>query len=545
MRPVYIFGHKSPDTDTVCSTIAYSDYKTKKGFFVKGMRLGELNNETKFILKYFDVEEPELLETIKTQVSDLEIDKPITIHPEVTLKEAWTIMRKNNRKVLTICEDEGPLLGLVTLSNITETYMDLLDENLIQKSKTPLKNILETLDAHIICGETNGFSPNGRVLVAALEHEKLKDYIKNGDIIIAGNSEDRIIEAIRNGANMVITTCGFIPGKNVNEIAKEYNCIILSTPNDTFNTARMIHQSVPVRYIMTKENIVSVNIDDFIDDVQEKMLKTRFRSYPVVDEKYKVLGMVSRYHLISRKRKKAILLDHNEKSQTVAGIDEAQVVEIIDHHRLGDIQTMAPIFMKNEPVGSTATIISKMYLNEKDLLTPKIAGLLLSAIISDTLKFMSPTSTKEDVEIAKILSKIANIDIEDFSLKLFSAGSNLKGKTVDEIINGDLKEYHIGRCKIGMSQTYSMNSESIADIKDMLMEKMEYYCMKNGYSLLMLLITDLYRNGSELIFTGNRKDLVYKAFPLTSNSDYAFLPGVLSRKKQVVPLILALENERY
>lgn len=545
MRPLYIFGHKNPDTDTICSTIAYANYKRKKGVFATGVRLGDLNNETKFVLKYFGAEEPEMLKTIKAQVSDLELDSPISIHPEETLKNAWTVMRKNNRKALTVSEDGKILLGVVTLSDITGSYMDVLDEEVLQKSKTPLINILQTLKADIICGDPDSFKPTGRVLVAALEHNRLKDYVRKGDIVIAGNREDCIIESILNGANLIITTCNVNPGLKAVATAKEHGCLILSTPNDTFTTARMIHQSVPVEYVMTSKNIVSVNIEDFIDDVREKMIKTRYRSYPVIDENEHIIGMVSRYHLISKKRKQAVLLDHNEKSQTASGIEDADILEIVDHHRLGDIQTTSPILMKNEPVGSTATIIAKMYLQEKELLTPDIAGLLLAAIISDTLKFLSPTSTQEDTDTVRELAQIAEIDIEEFALKLFNAGSNLKGKSADELINGDLKEYNLGKFKIGMSQVYSMNSENFADRMDNLMERMEYVCGKNGYALLVLLITDLYKNGSQVIFTGDRKDLVTKAFSLENDVASAFLPDVLSRKKQVVPKIMAIENEGF
>jgi manganese-dependent inorganic pyrophosphatase len=543
MNPIYIFGHRNPDTDTICSTIAYAEYKNIKGFKAAGVRLGELNDETKFVLKFFSADEPEMLKTIKTQVSDLEIDSPVSIHPDVSLRTAWFTMRQNNRKALTVAEDGLPLAGIVTLSDITGCYMDILDDTLLLKSGTPLRNIKETLTATLVCGREEDFHPTGRVLVAALESDKLKNFVKKGDIVIAGNREESVIEAINCGANVIIATCSILPGKQALETAKGCGCIILTTPVDTFIAARLIHQSVPVRYVMTKDNLVSVNIDDFTDDVREKMLKTRYRSYPVVDEDMNVLGMVSRYHLISKKRKQAVLLDHNEKSQTAPGIEDAHIIEIIDHHRLGDIQTSAPILMKNEPVGSTATIIAKLFLAEKELLTQKMAGLLLSAILSDTLKFVSPTATQEDMDTALQLAEIAEIDIEDFARKLFNAASNLKGKTVDQIINGDLKEYDMGKYKIGMAQLYSVDFESIEDMKETLMDRLDYYCGKNGFALLALLVTDLYRNGSEVMFTGDRKDMVIKAFSLDPDATCAFLPGVLSRKKQVVPKIMAIENE--
>lgn len=542
MHPIYIFGHKNPDTDTICATIAYADYKAKKGFNVKPVRLGDLNDETEFVLKYFGVSAPEVLKTIKRQVSDLDIEKPYIVNPETSLKDAWTLMCSHHLPVLAVSENNRTLQGIVTISDITQTYMDIGDEALLSKSSTPLKNILETLQAVIICGNTESFHMTGRVLVAALEHDRLKYFIKEGDIVIAGNREETIIESINEGATLIIITCNVIPSAAAIEAAQKLGCLILCTPNDTFNTARLIHQSVPVRHVMIKDNILSFKADDFIEDVQEVMLKTRYRNYPVTDEHQSIVGMLSRYHLISKKRKQAILVDHNEKSQTVYGIEEAQILEIIDHHRLGDIQTSSPILMKNEPVGSTSTIIAKLFLAEEGLLTPNIAGLLLAAIISDTLKFLSPTSTAEDVEIADALAEKADIDINEFAIKLFNAGSNFNSKSADEIINGDLKEYQLGRYKIGMSQVYSTDSESLHNRKDELMERLLQVCKSGGFALLALLITDLNRNGSEIMFTGHRGDLIRNAFDLDVDAESAFLPGVLSRKKQVVPLIMTVSE---
>jgi len=434
-------------------------------------------------------------------------------------------------------------MGLVTLSDITKSYMDVQGENVLTNTHTPLGNILETLDAAIVCGEEGDFAPSGRVLVAAMDKDGFSGYAGAGDIVITGNRDDCVLAAIESGANLIVCTCGAVPGQDALQAAGQKKCIVVSTPVDTFSAARLIHQSVPVRHVMTADNIVAFGIEDYLDDVREKMLKTRFRSYPVVDENGNVLGMVSRYHLISRSRKQAVLLDHNEKSQTAPGIEDAEIIEIIDHHRLGDIQTSLPILMRNEPVGSTATIIAKLFLKEKELLTPTVSGLLLAGILSDTLKFMSPTATQEDIDTAIALSEIAETDIDEFAQKLFNAGANLRGRSVDDILGGDLKEYQLGKIKIGLSQVYSMNAESLEDFKETLPERMEYFCGKNGYALLMLLITDLYKNGSEVVFTGERSDIAVRAFGLEEGAASAFLPGVLSRKKQVVPKIMAVEAE--
>lgn len=542
MSVIYVFGHKRPDSDSICSALAYAELKKALGIDAVAMKLGELNNETRFILKYFNLEEPETLYTIKTQVSDLDIDEAATVPPEITIHNAWELLKQHNKKTLIIVDRSGKLLGLATLSDITKGYMDVDIGALLAESKTPYMNIINTLRAGIVSGKPERHFAGGRVMIAAQQHSKIRSHIKKGDIVIAGIPEN-IREAIISGAELIICTCGSYPEETDIKIAEDNGCDIITTTYDTFAAAILIRQSIPVEYVMTADNIITVNAGEFKDDVRELMLKTRHRNYPVLDQNGRVLGTIARFHLLSKKRKQAILVDHNEISQTAAGIEQAEILEIIDHHRLGDIQTTNPILMKNEPVGSTATIIASAYEKNNIAMPSAIAGILLSAILSDTLNFQSPTCTELDRVIAKRLGVIADVDTADLALKILNAGSTLRGKTIDEIISGDLKYYNVGKYGVGVAQVYSIDFENLSDMHSAILDKMQYYCGSKGMDLFMLLVTDLNRGGSEVLLAGEMKSMFFKAYKLEPSAGSVFLPGVLSRKKQVIPQIMSVEDE--
>lgn len=542
MNEILVFGHKNPDSDTICSALAYAQLKRMTGANAVAAKLGELNNETKFILQYFHVQEPETLQTVKTQVLDLDIDEPVHVSPATSIHGAWELMQKHGKKSLAVVDDEQRLLGVATLSDITKNYMDVGDSDLLSASRTSYASIIETLCALVVAGSPEGRVVAGRVVIAAQHHSRLRDYVREGDIVIA-NIFQNIHEAINCGAGLIVCTCGVLPKEEDIEFARERGCCAVTTEQDTYIASMLIRQSIPVEYVMTRKNLVTVGLDEFKDDVKERMLKTRYRTYPVVDAEKRVVGMISRYHLLSKKRKQVILLDHNERSQTANGLEDAEILEIIDHHRLGDIQTNNPILMKNEPVGSTATIVASLFEAQQAPISPKTAGLLLSAILSDTLNFQSPTCTERDRETAKRLAPIADVVIEDLALKIINAGSTLLGKTPEEIIESDLKEYEVGKLKIGVAQVYSIDSENFSDMQADILAQMDYTCGKKGLHLLMLLVTDLNAGGSRVLLAGDRQDIFYKAYGTEPKNGPIFLPGVLSRKKQVVPLIMSLEDE--
>jgi manganese-dependent inorganic pyrophosphatase len=532
---IYIFGHRNPDTDSICSAIAYAELQNKLGFNAQAFRLGDLNQETEYVLKYFDLPVPEYLNTVKTQVADLNLDQINPASPDISIKMAWGLMKKHNFKALPIVDDEARLLGVVTLSDLTYKYMDTLEDNIIASSKTPLGNILETINATLAVGAPSAFNTTGKVVIAAMQPDEMEPYIEKGDIVLAGNRADSQLRAIELGANCLILTCGCPAEPEVLALAQAKSCIVMLTQIDTFNTARLINQSVPIGYSMTAANLVYFNINDFVDDIKEKMLQTRFRSYPVVDDADRVKGFISRYHLISKRRKSVILLDHNEKSQTVDGIEQAEILEIIDHHRVGDIQTGNPIHVSNEPVGSTATIIANKYFNGGLRPSRKIAGILCAAIISDTLKFKSPTCTYYDQVTAAKLAEIATIDPEEFAGLMFKKGTSLEGKSVQQILAQDLKIYHFGKYKMGIGQINTTDNESLLKLGDELTAHMKKVCQENEYHLLLLMATDIINKASTVFFAGTDKTLLTKAFGVSLGENSVILPGVVSRKKQVVP----------
>ncbi|NFM79797.1 putative manganese-dependent inorganic diphosphatase [Clostridium botulinum] len=543
---IYITGHRNPDSDSICASLGYADFKKQLGFenIVSG-RLGELNNETKFVLDYFNVEAPTLIDTVKTQVSDLDIDKVTPISKDLSLKKAWTIMEENNVKTLPLQDEEGKLIGLASLSNISSTYMGVWQKDILAKSNANIEDIIDTLNAKIAYKKEEKQKFTGNLVVAAMEANDIKNYVKEGDIVILGNREDSQETALDCKAHLLVVTGSHKVSDKILNKAKDLGCSILISEEDTFTTSVLITQSIPVSYIMTSSDIISFKLSDFVEDIKEVMLKTRFRSYPVVDQNNKIVGTISRYHLISPKKKKVILVDHNEIGQSVPGLEEAEIMEIIDHHRIGGVNTASPIFFRNQPVGSTSTIIANMFFENNITPSKEIAGLLASAIISDTLLFKSPTSTELDKTILDKLVKIAEIDPKSYSVEMFKAGTSLKGKTVEGLFHEDFKNFTIGGGKIGVSQVSTMDPSSFDPLKKDMLNLMESKVKKEGYEGLILVLTDLLKEGSFIYVIGPKKEIIASAFGKSLDKDSSlYAEGVLSRKKQVIPPITnAIENK--
>ncbi|NFD15880.1 putative manganese-dependent inorganic diphosphatase [Clostridium botulinum] len=543
---IYITGHRNPDSDSICASLGYADLKKQLGYnnIVSG-RLGELNNETKFVLDYFNVKAPTLIDTVKTQVSDLDIDKVIPISKDLSLKKAWITMKENNVKTLPVQDEEGKLIGLASLSNISSTYMGVWQKDILAKSNANIEDIIDTLNAKIAYKREDKQKFTGNLVVAAMEAKDIKNYIKEGDIVILGNRDDVQEAALDCKAHLLVVTGSHKVSDKILNKAKDLGCSILISEEDTFTTSVLITQSIPVSYIMTSSDIMSFKLSDFVEDVKEVMLKTRFRSYPVVDHNNKIVGAISRYHLISPKKKKVILVDHNEMGQSVPGLEEAEIMEIIDHHRIGGVNTASPIFFRNQPVGSTSTIIANMFFENNITPSKEIAGVLSSAIISDTLLFKSPTSTELDKKILDKLAKIAEIDPKSYSVEMFKAGTSLKGKTVEGLFHEDFKNFTIGGGKIGVSQVSTMDPSSFDPLKEVMLNLMESKVKKEGYEGLVLVLTDLLKEGSFIYVIGPKKEIIASAFKKSLDKDSSlYAEGVLSRKKQVIPPITnAIENK--
>ena len=535
---IYVTGHKNPDSDSICAAYAYAEFKNKIGETeTVACRLGDVNQETQFILDYFDAEAPKFLNTVKLKVEDLQFDNINPVSPDISLKTAWTIMREKNIKTLPVGDENNHLLGVLAVANLTSCYMDIWDNRILSKSNTTLDNIIDTLSAKICyVNEDIKFFP-GKIAVTAMQPDTMTEHIEEGDIAIVGDREEAQAALINLNVSLMIVTGGYAPSEKIINLAKEHGVTIIVTQHDSFTASRLIVQSIPVGYVMVKENIVSFRTDDLVDDIKKVMSETRFRSYPVLDENGRVVGTVSRYHLISNHKKKVIQVDHNERGQYVDGLEDAEVLEIIDHHRVADIQTNNPIYFRNEPVGSTSTIVAKCFFESGIRPSRKAAGLLCGAIISDTLLFRSPTCTPQDQYICKKLAEIAGINIEEFAKEMFKAGTSLKGKTVEQIFNTDFKPFTIEGTKVGISQVNTMDIEGFMPLKEEMLNYMDQKAKEAGLEMVMLLLTDILNEGSEILVTGAKPEIVEKAFKITLKDKGAFLPGVLSRKKQVVPPI--------
>ena len=535
---IYVTGHKNPDSDSICAAYAYAEFKNKIGDVeTVACRLGNPNQETQYILDYFNAEAPRLLKTVKLKVEDLQFDNISPVSPEISLKTAWSIMRDKNIKTLPVADENDHLLGVLAVSNLTSCYMDIWDNRILAKSNTTLDNIIDTLSAKVSYVNEKVTHFPGKIVVTAMQPDTMSGHIDEGDIAIVGDREEAQAALIKLNISLMIVTGGYAPSEKIVSLAKEHGVTIIVTQHDSFTASRLIVQSIPVGYVMVKENIVSFTTDDLVDDIKGIMTETRFRSYPVLDQNGRVVGTVSRYHLISNHKKKVIQVDHNERGQSVDGLEDAEVLEIIDHHRVADIQTNNPIYFRNEPVGSTSTIVAKCFFESGIRPSRKAAGLLCGAIISDTLLFRSPTCTPQDQYICKKLAEIADINIEEFAKEMFKAGTSLKGKTVEQIFNSDFKPFTIEDTKVGIAQVNTMDIEGFMPLKEEMLNYMDQKAKEAGLDMVMLLLTDILNEGSEILVTGNKPEIVEKAFNVTLKNKGAFLPGVLSRKKQVVPPI--------
>lgn len=536
---VMVTGHKNPDTDSICSAIAYADFKRQTGIDAVPFRIGSVSRETAFVLNYFNIPEPEYLSTVKTQVSDINMDVVTPVKKDISLKEAWEILKDNKLDILPVEDEDHKLCGLVSVVDIARAYISMPEFNVLSISGTPLKNVVKALDANLVCGGGLNFENSGKVVIAAMTPDGMEEYIKKGDIVILGNRKSNQVKAISDGARCLILTCGSKADDEIKALAEEKKCIVLETGFDTFITARLLYQSIPVSFTMTTSGIISFKIDDYADAAKEKMLKTRFHNYPVVNNENRFIGFISRYHLINPNRKKVILVDHSELPQTINGIGEANLLEIIDHHRIGDIQTDGPIYYRNEPVGSTATIVANMFFENDVFPSKQIAGILCAAIISDTVKFKSPTNTQADIHAAKELADIAGLDIDSFATLMFEAGSSLKNMSPEEIIKSDFKEYRMGKYSVGIGQVNTTDLNGIKKTRPAILKLLNDMASGGKYQVVLLIMTDIINDETEVLFSESHKGLVAKVFnPLKDESSF-MMKGVVSRKKQIVPKLSA------
>jgi len=537
---IYITGHKNPDTDSICSAIALAELKNKMGHDAEAIRLGNLNRETEFVLDYFKVQNPRLKTSIKPQVRDIEIDAAYCVNPSLSMASAMDLIQKNNISSLPVVDDEDNLIGIVSLSNIASTYMEIWDDSIIGRSNTSFENILDVLRGKVLYLPEKPRSLSGKMAVKAIKNQ---DLISEGDIVIVGDDVKDQESVIRKGISLLILTISSKLDDRLMKLAKENNVAVISTGLSTFMVARLLPQAVPVEYVMTRDDLVVFHKDDLIDDVREKMSQSRFRSYPVLDNKGKVIGNISRYHLISNLKKKIILVDHNERNQSIDDIDSAEIIQIVDHHRVANVSTSSPIYFRNEPVGSTATIVSKMFFENGIKPSREVAGLLCAAIISDTLLFRSPTSTETDKYVLNKMKKIAAINVEDFAMEMFRAGTSLEGRKPDELLKSDVKNFSIEGVNVRVCQIFTMDLDSTASVENDLKEAMENFVASSDAESFILMITDIFKEVSEVILAGSFKEAIARKFDKELVGDKFLSEGLLSRKKQLLPKISSAISE--
>lgn len=535
-KKVFVIGHKNPDTDSICSAIAYAALKNKTddGVFVP-KRAGEVNNETKYVLDFFDVETPEFIGHVGTQVKDVEIKPTPSLDEGISLKNAWNKMRDLRESTMPIVND-GVLEGIISVKDIATANMDIYETRILAISHTKYTNVLDAIDGTMIVGDSEEEITKGKILIGAANPDLLENYVEDGDMLLTGNRFENQLCGIEMNAGCIVVCTGAPISKTIQKLAKENNCKIISTPHDTLMVARLISQSAPVRYFMKKDHLITFSREDFISDIRDTLAKIRHRDFPVLDRDGKYCGMLSRRSLLSMDNKKIILVDHNEKGQAVDGIDEAEILEIIDHHRLGSMETALPVFFRNQPVGCTGTIIYELYQENNVEVDKKIAGLLCSAIISDTLMFRSPTCTPKDKKAAEELAKIAGIEIQEHAEKMFRAGSSLADKTPEEIFYQDFKKFSGNDKNFGAGQISSMDKTELEQLRPKIAAYMEG-AVKEG-EMLFFLLTNILTESSDLVFAGEgAKELVETAFG-EPEENWVHVPGLVSRKKQFVPSVL-------
>ena len=539
---IFVIGHKNPDTDSICSAIAYCDIKNRTTQDSKyiAKRAGQINEETEYVLNRFGVQPPGYLSNIGTQVKDMDIRLSPEANKSMSLKNAWDLMQENSIVSLPIREKDGTLEGLITIGDIAKTYMDTTDSYLLSRARTQYQRIAETIGGKVVEGNGHGYFVQGKIMVATANPDKMKEYVEENDMIIMGNREEDHLQAIEQNVSCIIVGLGIEVTEKVLKLAHEKDIIIISSPYDTFTISRLINQSIPVKYIMKTDSLVTFNTEDFTDDIQDVMIKHRHRAFPVIDKKGKCIGTISRRNFLDMHRKKVVLVDHNEKDQAVDNIDKAEIMEIIDHHKLGTLQTMQPISFRNQPVGCTGTIMYQMYGEQKLEIPSKIAGLLCAAIISDTLMFRSPTCTLQDKMAAGALALIADISIEEFAREMFKAGSNLKDKSPEEIFYQDYKKFIAeGDICFGVGQISSMDADELREIKERLIPFMVSECGRHGVSRVYFMLTDIMEQSTELLFYGEgSEEMAVNAFKIEPKDGTIYLKGVVSRKKQLIPPLM-------
>ena len=543
---VVVIGHRNPDTDSICSAIAYAELKNRTSTLVcEPRRAGKMNQETEFVLKKFGVTPPRMCTDVNPKIRDVDYREMPGIPGSTSLRRAWKIMRDQQIDTLSITSADNELEGIITVKDLATANMDVFDTAVLAKSRTSYKNILETLNGTMVVGDADAVCTTGHIKIGTATPEMLESSVEKGDIVILSNRYESQLCAIEKEASLLIICNGAKVGRTIQRIADETGVAIMTTPEDTYAAGKLISQCAPISYYMTRDNILKFTLVTPVADVLRVMAKVRHRYFPILDEEGKYCGMVSRRNVIALRKRRIILVDHNEATQAVEGFDQAEILEIIDHHRIGSLETSGPVYFRNQPVGCTATIITQMYDENGVDIPPQIAGLLLAAILSDTLAFRSPTCTPVDENAAKRLAKIAGVDIEEFSTEMFEAGEKLDGKTPEEVFLQDFKVFMCGDIRFGVAQGSYMTRKNLQAAQALLQPYLEEARNKQNVEDLYMLLTDVPKEESVVICTGRyAAEVLSDGFEIQPAADGSWtLPGVVSRKKQFIPAMMSAYQE--
>ena len=543
---VVVIGHRNPDTDSICSAIAYAELKNRTSTLVcEPRRAGKMNQETEFVLKKFGVTPPRMCTDVNPKIRDVDYREMPGIPGSTSLRRAWKIMRDQQIDTLSITSADNELEGIITVKDLATANMDVFDTAVLAKSRTSYKNILETLNGTMVVGNADAVCTTGHIKIGTATPEMLESSVEKGDIVILSNRYESQLCAIEKEASLLIICNGAKVGRTIQRIADETGVAIMTTPVDTYAAGKLISQCAPISYYMTRDNILKFTLVTPVADVLRVMAKVRHRYFPILDEEGKYCGMVSRRNVIALRKRRIILVDHNEATQAVEGFDQAEILEIIDHHRIGSLETSGPVYFRNQPVGCTATIITQMYDENGVDIPPQIAGLLLAAILSDTLAFRSPTCTPVDENAAKRLAKIAGVDIEEFSTEMFEAGEKLDGKTPEEVFLQDFKVFMCGDIRFGVAQGSYMTRKNLLAAEALIQPYLEEARNKQNVEDLYMLLTDVPKEESVVICTGRyAAEVLSNGFESRPAADGSWtLPGVVSRKKQFIPAMMSAYQE--
>ena len=543
---VVVIGHRNPDTDSICSAIAYAELKNKTSDLVyEARRAGKMNQETEFVLKKFGVTPPRMCTDVNPKIRDVDYRQVPGIPGSTSLRKAWEIMRDQKIDTLPVTSEDDELQGVITVKDIATANMDLFDTGILAKSRTSYRNILETLGATMVVGSEDAECTTGHIRIGTATPEMLESSMEKGDIVILTNRYESQLCAIEKEASLIIICNGAKVGRTIQHIAAETGVAIMSAPCDTYAAAKLISQCAPISYYMTRDDIMKFTLVTPVADVTRVMAKVRHRYFPILDADGKYCGMVSRRNIINLRKRRIILVDHNEATQAVEGFDQAEILEIIDHHRIGSLETSGPVYFRNQPVGCTATIVTQMYDENGVTIPQKIAGLLLAAILSDTLVFRSPTCTPIDVSAANRLAKIAGVDINEFANEMFEAGEKLDGKTAEEVFLQDFKVFMCGDIRFGVAQGSYMTRKNLTAAEALLKPYLEEARNKQNVEDIYMLLTDVPKEESVVICNGRyAAEVLTDGFDTQPAADASWtLPGVVSRKKQFIPALMTAYQE--